>query len=118
MKKILFLLLIVVIFSCKETTQKTNYDFTTKFEKSKGTETTTYLETIAYFKELDNAYPEISMLEIGETDSGNPLNLVVFNSDKEFDFNKINKSKNVILINNDLEKAKKEAFKLVENFIK
>lgn len=100
MKKIIFLLLIVVIFSCKETTQKTNYDFTTKFEKSKGTETTTYLETIAYFKELDNAYPEISMLEIGETDSGNPLNLVVFNSYKEFDFNKINKSKNVILINN------------------
>jgi len=100
MKKLVFLLLVFVAFSCKKTTHKTNYDFTTKFEKSNGTETTTYQETIEYYKNLAASYPEISMLEMGETDSGNPLHLVVFNSDKVFDFKKIKDVKNIILVNN------------------
>ncbi|SNR60954.1 M14 family metallopeptidase [Lutibacter flavus] len=99
MKK-LILLLLIINFSCTTSEKKPNADFTTKFEKSEGTETTTYIETIEYFKELANSYPEISLSEIGETDSGNPLNLVVFNSSKEFDFSKISSTKNTILINN------------------
>jgi hypothetical protein len=100
MKKIILLLLVITI-SCNKTTKKNSVDFTTKFEKSEGFETTTYTETISYFKQLANEFPEIFIQEIGETDSGHPLHLVVFNSDLAFDFNKIKKStKNVILINN------------------
>ena len=100
MKKIILLLLVVVI-SCTKTPKKSTVNFTTKFEKSEGLETTTYAETIAYFKQLAAEFPEISIQEIGETDSGNPLHLVVFNSDIIFDINKIKESsKNVILINN------------------
>lgn len=87
--------------SCSKIEKKPAFDFTTKFEKSEGTETTTYAETIEYYKNLAETYPEISLLEIGKTDSGYPLHLVIFNSDKEFDFKKIKESsKNIILINN------------------
>ncbi|MDO9275184.1 MAG: M14 family metallopeptidase, partial [Lutibacter sp.] len=99
-KKYLFFALII-LFSGGIFAQKTGKDFTTEFEKSKGTETSTYQETIAFYKELAAAYPEISIFEMGETDSGFPLHLVVFSASKEFDFNKINFSKkNTILINN------------------
>ena len=100
MKRIILLLLIITI-SCNKTTKNSTFDFTTKFEKSEGLETTTYAETIAYFKQLATEFPEISIQEIGATDSGYPLHLVIFNSDINFDFNKIKESlKNVILINN------------------
>ncbi|NEW80081.1 MAG: M14 family metallopeptidase [Gelidibacter sp.] len=99
-KKHIFLALIT-LFSGLISAQKTLTDFTTTFEKSKGTETATYQETIAFYKKLAAIYPEISLLEMGETDSGYPLHLVVFNASKEFDFNKIHLSKkNIILINN------------------
>lgn len=98
MKKSIILLFIVTI-SCSKPISTSNFDFTTKFEKSSGTETATYAETIEYYKNLAHSYPEISMVEMGETDSGYPLHIVVFNSSKEFDFHKI-KHKNVILINN------------------
>ena len=100
MKRIILLLLIITI-SCNKTTKNSTFDFTTKFEKSEGLETTTYAETIAYFKQLATEFPEISIQEIGATDSGYPLHLVIFNSDINFDFNKIKESsKNLILINN------------------
>ncbi len=100
MKKISILLLIA-IFSCSKTTS--NFNFTTTFEKSLATKTATYHETITYYKNLAKLYPEISVLEMGETDSGLPLHLVVFNSSKEFDFKKIkNSNKNVLLINNGI----------------
>lgn len=100
MKKLYFLLFIVVI-SCSKPSKKPLVDFTTKFENSSGTETTTYFETIKYFEELAKSFPEISMIEMGETDSGYPLHIAVFNSSLDFDFNNIHhSSKNIILINN------------------
>ncbi|MFK5958159.1 MAG: M14 family metallopeptidase [Lutibacter sp.] len=102
MKKISCLIL-VLLFSCTNQTKNSTFDFTTKFEKSSRTETATYQETIEYYKNLAAIYPEISLIKMGETDSGLPLHLVVFNSAKEFDFSKIkNSSKNIILINNGI----------------
>jgi hypothetical protein len=100
LKKYLFLVLFI-LFSSLISAQKTGKDFTTIFEKSRGTETATYQETIAFYKDLAESYADISLLEMGETDSGFPLHLVVFNASKEFDFSKIHGSKkNIILINN------------------
>ena len=102
MKRLSYLIL-VLLFSCTNPTSNSTFDFTTKFEKSLGTETTTYQETIEYYKNLAANYPKISLIEMGETDSGLPLHLVIFNSSKEFDFSKIkNSSKNTILINNGI----------------
>ncbi len=75
-------------------------DYKTIFETSKGKETATYQQTIDFYRVLANTYPQISLMEIGTTDSGNPLHLVVYNSDKIFDFEKITKS--TILINNGI----------------
>jgi len=101
MKKVLLLLTLIFMFSCTEKPQIQTFDFKTKFEKSNGKETSTYFETIFYYKNLAKTYPEISIQEIGETDSGYPLHIVVLNPEKEFDFKKLG-TKNVILINNGI----------------
>ena len=101
MKKLLFLLLIIV--SCKENTKSTDFDFTTVFEKSQGFETATYQETISYYKELANNYSEISIEAIGETDSGKPLHIVTLNPNANgFDFEKLRKENRILLINNGI----------------
>ncbi len=79
-----------------------SYDLTTVFEKSNGTETATYAQTIDFYKELDDAFSSISVQEIGMTDSGKPLHLIIYNPDHEFDFDDIRKTKRVILINNGI----------------
>ena len=96
-KIILFIVILIIplfIFS---------QNFETVFEKSMGSETATYQQTISYYKNLANKYPEISIQEIGLTDSGKPLHLVIFNADKSFDLHKINQgTKSTILINNGI----------------
>lgn len=78
-------------------------DFTTIFEKSNGKETATYDETITFYKNLAKEYSEIFIYEIGETDSGKPLHLVVYDTNKNFKLEYLPKSnKNVILINNGI----------------
>ncbi|MBQ0788260.1 MAG: M14 family metallopeptidase [Oceanihabitans sp.] len=100
MKKIIFLFLLIT--ACKSEKSKTNFDFTTVFEKSEGTETATYLEVINYYSQLAETYPEISMEAIGETDSGEPLHIVILNAEKNFNFSEIRKSKRILLINNGI----------------
>lgn len=100
MKKILVLLILVV--SCKSETTTTDFDFTTRFENSNGTQTPEYPEVILYYEQLTKAYPEISMQTIGETDSGEPLHIITLNPDGIFDFDEIRKTKRVLLINNGI----------------
>lgn len=97
MKKFVLLLIIACFFKANA------QDFTTVFEKSDGFETATYEQTIAFYKLLAATYPEISIQEMGITDSGEPLHLVIFNSDKSFDFTTLPQSKkNKVLINNGI----------------
>ncbi|WP_244503406.1 M14 family metallopeptidase [Flavobacterium caeni] len=78
------------------------HDLQTPFENGNGNQTATYQETIAYFKKLDQQFETISLQEMGPTDSGEPLHVVTFNPDKEFDFDQIGKNKAVLLINNGI----------------
>lgn len=99
MKKIT---LFILVLSLNVFAQKKS-DFITPFEKSNGLETTTYQECIAFYTKLAAAYPEIIMQPMGLTDSGNPLHIVLFSADKDFDLrNKHNKQKAVLLINNGI----------------
>lgn len=100
MKKILGLLLL--IFSCNTSNEKSFYDFETHFEKSNGAETATYKQTIAFYKALAENYSEISIDSIGETDSGKPLHIITLNPDANFNFETIRKNKRIILINNGI----------------
>jgi hypothetical protein len=96
------LFLFLLGFSLVATAQ-TKTDFTTVFEKSNGLKAATYQETISFYEKLAKTYPEISIKTMGLTDSGKPLHLVIFSADKEFDFDKIYKTKkNILLINNGI----------------
>ena len=102
MKIPVLLSLLIVIFSCNNTT-KNDVDFTTQFEKSEGKETPKYKEIISYYEQLAEAYPEISLFSFGQTDAGEPLHLVVYSSDGIYNVDEItNSTKNRILINNGI----------------
>jgi hypothetical protein len=78
-------------------------DLTTRYERTQGKETVTYDECIAYYRLLVKKFPQIHMLEIGNTDSGYPLNLVVYSASKDFNFASLRrKNKRIILINNGI----------------
>ncbi len=106
MKKLLLLLLLIT--SCSENNEKkgndkSDIDFTTVFEKSKGLETATYEETIQFYSDLADSYSEISIQEIGETDSGKPLHIVTLNMDGSGDdFETLRKDNRILLINNGI----------------
>jgi hypothetical protein len=75
----------------------------TTFEKSQGTETATYFETIKFYKLLDKSSGNILMKEGAMTDAGYPLHIVLISADKSFDpavWHK--KNKVVIMINNGI----------------
>ncbi|MFD2566215.1 M14 family metallopeptidase [Pseudotenacibaculum haliotis] len=102
MKKLTLLFLAICFVACKQESAN-DKDFTTLFETSNGTETPEYKDVITYYKDLASAYSEISLFEIGETDSGNPLHLVVFNADGKTRLNEIKDSpKNRVLVNNGI----------------
>jgi Zinc carboxypeptidase len=98
MKKIVFLLL---FFTSTLLAQKKD-SFITFFEKGNGNQSATYEETISYFNTLDASFETIKMQEMGLTDSGEPLHIVTFNADGNFNFEEIRKTKSIILINNGI----------------
>ncbi|MGO2357253.1 MAG: M14 family metallopeptidase [Mesonia sp.] len=105
MKNISILILaIVILTSCDLSKYKISkeYDLSTTFEKSNGEETGTYQEVIDFYTQLDDAFSTIKMKEVGITDSGEPLHLVVYNPESDFDWNAIHKDKTVLLINNGI----------------
>jgi hypothetical protein len=92
----------ILMISCK-VSSKINSDFATFFEKSNGTETPEYTSIIKYYSNLASRYYEISMFTFGQTDSGEPLHLVIYNQQGISNINEIKKSsKNKILINNGI----------------
>ena len=102
MKKTIIFFILIITFSCTQE-KKEKIDFTTLFEKSNGTETPEYKDVISFYQKLATTYNEISLFEIGETDSGYPLHLVIFNSDGKTDLKTLkNSKKNRVLINNGI----------------
>ncbi|MBX2827142.1 MAG: M14 family metallopeptidase [Flavobacteriaceae bacterium] len=104
MKKILaFLLSVHLLMSCGSNESPSDFDFTTQFEKSEGTETATYEEVIAFYQNLADAYTSVAMYEMRSTDSGKPLHLVTFNPNRTFESEfSDDKRENILLINNGI----------------
>lgn len=74
-----------------------------RFEKTNGLESATYFEAIDWYKNLDKKSPQVYVKEMGMTDAGYPLHLVLISNDAKFDpvlWHKQNKV--VILINNGI----------------
>ena len=73
------------------------------FEKSNGKKTATYFEVINWYKDLDKTASKILMKEMGNTDAGYHLHLVMVSADGKFDPAEWHKQhKVVILINNGI----------------
>lgn len=101
MKKIIrTIALMALCYTCLPASAQ---DLTTRFEKTQGQETATYDECIAYYRQLDKRFPQISMREMGNTDAGLPLHLVVYSTSGDFNFASLRKkNKRIILINNGI----------------
>jgi len=75
----------------------------TVFEKSNGTKTPTYHETIEWWQKLDAQSGKVKMLTMGMSDAGYPLHLVVVANNGDHNFDNIRKNnKRVILVNNGI----------------
>jgi hypothetical protein len=97
MRKLIFLFFLFPSFS--SFSQK----LITRFEQSKGRQTPTYYEIIDWWKGLDAASPIVKMQEMGPTDAGFPLHLILVSTDKDFNIKSIKaKKKNIIFINNGI----------------
>ena len=100
----LIIIFAVISFSCDFSNYilETEYDFTTVFEKSEGTQTATYEEVIEYYSNLAAVYPSVSIEEVGETDSGKPLHLAIFSANGNFDLEELREDHSILLINNGI----------------
>ena len=97
MRSIFFILFIFCLSSSNA------QELITAFEESNGTRTATYQEGINFYKKLAQKFPQIDMREMGKTDSGEPLHLVVFNKEEKFRFSEIqNSEKPILFINNGI----------------
>ncbi|WP_235904681.1 M14 family metallopeptidase [Patiriisocius marinus] len=101
-------LIALLLSSCSNHTSKNDatLDLTTLFETSNGEETAKYSDVVDFYKNLANSFPSIQIFEVGTTDSGNPLHVITFSTDKlDKDFENAflaTKYKNTLLINNGI----------------
>lgn len=97
MRSFIFIFLLLSYFSAY------SQNFITRYEQSGGTESPAYSEIISWWKAIDAAYPTVKMREMGSTDAGFPLHLIMVSTDKTFDIKNIRQQKkNIIFINNGI----------------
>ena len=72
-----------------------------RFEKTNGKETATYFEAIEWYKQLDKISPLVVVKQMGATDAGYPLHLVLVSNDAKFDIAKWHRQKKVVLLINN-----------------
>lgn len=102
-KYIITLSLLLTLCSCTSDKKSENFDFTTRFERSGGTETATYEDVIEFYQHLAEQYTSIAIYTMDKTDSDHPLHLVTFNPDRSFESEfSGDHQKNVLLINNGI----------------
>ena len=95
-----FTLLLLLMTTILWAQKKIKYD--TFFEKGNGNQSADYHQTIDYYKQLALDFSTIDIQEMGLTDSGEPLHIVIFNAENQFDFENIQKNKAVVLLNNGI----------------
>lgn len=94
MRKFIFLSILIAVFYTSSAQQ-------CRFEKSNGMESATYFEAIDWYKNLDKASTKVLVKEMGMTDAGYPLHMVLVSNDGKFNAAQWHKqNKAVILINN------------------
>lgn len=91
----------LILFSFTFLAQKApKIPFFEPFNAAKNNKTATYFEVIQYYKNLEKNFQNIHVFQMGLTDSGEPLHLVVYSEDKTINWNKYQQNKAIILVNN------------------
>ncbi|NML22801.1 hypothetical protein HHL16_18090 [Pseudoflavitalea sp. G-6-1-2] len=94
---------VVLILSCVIPIFTMSQTITTRYEQTKGKETPTYHEIVAWWQALDKQFAEVKMLTMGPTDAGFPLHLIIVSKDKDTDIASARKkNKRIIFINNGI----------------
>lgn len=78
-----------------------NSNWQTPYEKGNKNQTANYEEAMLFYKRLAAQYNTLEIKEMGLTDSGEPLHLLLFNPDRNFDLSK-KQSKAILLVNNNI----------------
>ncbi|MBS1512698.1 MAG: M14 family metallopeptidase [Bacteroidetes bacterium] len=74
-----------------------------RFEKTNGEESATYFEAVNWYKNLDQQSAQVLVKQMGMTDAGYPLHLVLVSKDGKFDIAKWHQqNKVVVMINNGI----------------
>ncbi|WBL21732.1 M14 family metallopeptidase [Zunongwangia sp. HRR-M8] len=105
MERLLFFGFILIVFSSCDFSKyqlQDEYDFTTRFEKSKGKETDIYPNVIQFYEDLSKVYSSVQLKAFDTTDSGKPLHLAIYNPDAQFDIDKIKEDKSILLVLNGI----------------
>jgi hypothetical protein len=77
--------------------------YETVFEKTDGKHTPDYDGVIRYFQTIADDFEEVTIREMGMTDSGLPLHIVLFDKNRDFDPKKWHENNQlVLLINNGI----------------
>ena len=96
MRKFILLSILIPVF-CNTNAQQC------RFENTNGLESATYFEAIDWYKDLDKISTKVLVKEMGMSDAGYPLHLVLVSNDSKFDAAQWHKqNKAVILINNGI----------------
>src|SRR5260221_7563575 len=93
----------IIVVLCIDVTNPFDQNITNKVEQSGGKAHPDYFEIIKWWKKLDAASPYVKMIEMGPTDAGSPLHLVIVSTDKDFNFESLHKkNKRIIFVNNGI----------------
>ena len=107
MFRLIYILLLFAFVSCNVTKELAKAmepidPFATPFERD-SENSTSYSETIDYYKKLASSSSLIQVNEYGKTDSGKPLHEVIISNNADFSpLNAIQENKAVLLINNGI----------------
>lgn len=102
MRKSLFLFMFFSLLACETQPEDKVEIFKTYFELTDEEETPPYEEVISFYIELAREFAAINVQTVGETDSGYPLHIVTYNPDADFNFQRLQENKGIVLINNGI----------------
>lgn len=110
------LLLLVFLFNCSFLS--TAQDIAYERDPYKNT-TATYEELIDFYKNIDDKYEQAKLVEIGPSDIGKPLHLLVLSADGDFEpLNAKQKNKIVLLVNNGIHPGEPEGIDVSMMFVR
>lgn len=110
------ILLIIATATCVVTAQAQQI----AFERDDNRNTTaTYEEVTAFYRTIADTYAQAELLDIGQTDVGKPLHLLVLSADGDFDPKSIkSKNKAVLLVNNGIHPGEPEGIDVSMMFVR